>query len=181
MKNPDLPNRFCELWRNDGVNFFFFYRSAANRADNLRQLNIERDQDVLMAYREKNMNFWWYQAPPVIIAICIFILSSFSKLPTMELTFKWHDKVAHAIAYGTFAFFIARAFYYQNRFPGWRRNMVILAIVIATVYGALDEFHQSFVPGRMVDFWDGVADAVGATIGAFFFRWVLTRRWLPAL
>ena len=36
--------------------------------------------------------------------------------------------------------------------------------VIAVVYGAIDELHQSFVPGRDVSFLDWIADSVGALL-----------------
>jgi VanZ family protein len=39
--------------------------------------------------------------------------------------------------------------------------------LIATAYGAIDEFHQSFVPGRSSTVADGIADAAGAALGAW--------------
>ena len=38
-------------------------------------------------------------------------------------------------------------------------------ILIIPLRGALDEFHQSFVPGRNVDFFDGVTDCFGGLVG----------------
>lgn len=37
-----------------------------------------------------------------------------------------------------------------------------LAIALASVYGVTDEFHQSFVPGRMPDVMDWAVDTLGA-------------------
>ena len=40
-----------------------------------------------------------------------------------------------------------------------------MAIILATAYGASDEFHQSFVPGRYADPRDILADFTGAVLG----------------
>ena len=39
-------------------------------------------------------------------------------------------------------------------------------MALASLYGATDEFHQSFVPGRDSDVLDWVADTLGAALGA---------------
>ena len=44
------------------------------------------------------------------------------------------------------------------------RERTLYAIGIATAYGVLDEFHQSFVPGRDPSVLDVLADFVGATV-----------------
>ena len=40
------------------------------------------------------------------------------------------------------------------------------AVILAALYGLSDEIHQAFVPGRMADPWDWMADGFGAAIGA---------------
>lgn len=40
------------------------------------------------------------------------------------------------------------------------------AIVLASLYAVTDEFHQSFVPGRMCDPADWLTDTLGAMLGA---------------
>lgn len=44
--------------------------------------------------------------------------------------------------------------------------LAVAAIAIASAYGASDEFHQLFVPGRMCDPADWLTDTLGATLGA---------------
>ena len=41
------------------------------------------------------------------------------------------------------------------------------ALVLSVFYGLTDEFHQMFVPGRVADLFDLLADAGGAIIGLF--------------
>ena len=51
---------------------------------------------------------------------------------------------------------------------GARRHRfgVVVAIVVAVGYGAVDELHQAQVPGRDSSWGDLAADAVGALLGA---------------
>jgi len=44
---------------------------------------------------------------------------------------------------------------------------LVFAVALASLYGVTDEFHQSFVPGRVPDVMDWVVDTAGATLGAF--------------
>lgn len=50
----------------------------------------------------------------------------------------------------------------------WR---VILLTVLVTVYGASDEYHQSFVAGRDASLWDLLADGVGGFLAAVMLFW----------
>lgn len=53
----------------------------------------------------------------------------------------------------------------------------VVAIIAAAVFGATDEFHQSFVPGRDASLLDLLADTVGAVVGALAVTWYSARRW----
>ena len=54
----------------------------------------------------------------------------------------------------------------NGEWSGVRTATVIGAVLIASLYGVSDEYHQRFVPGRMFDVLDMVADALGASAGA---------------
>lgn len=73
------------------------------------------------------------------------------------------DKVVHAAAFGLLAGLVARGFLAAGQ--GARRALWG-ALLAASLYGALDEWHQSFVPGRDSDPWDWAADTSGALLGA---------------
>ena len=87
------------------------------------------------------------------------------------------DKVVHAGAYAVLAALAVWALTDRFRVPV-TAGIALLAAIIAALYGASDELHQSFVPTREMDAFDLLADSVGAVIAAVGFRtWsILARR-----
>ena len=72
-----------------------------------------------------------------------------------------YDKLIHFLEYALLGFFLIRAM----RITFSHHNLAVLsvaAVVIAGIYGASDEFHQGFVPGRSPDMLDWAADSLGA-------------------
>jgi VanZ family protein len=47
------------------------------------------------------------------------------------------------------------------------RYAIIATIIITLSYGAIDEIHQLFIPGRSADFRDWLADSSGVIMGVF--------------
>lgn len=75
------------------------------------------------------------------------------------------DKLIHFLEYMLLALLLLRAL--SKAFPG--RTPVALGItafIIAVIYAASDEFHQSFVPGRNADALDWLSDSCGAALGS---------------
>ena len=75
--------------------------------------------------------------------------------------FAWDDKFQHTAAYAILAGFVWRALG-PRWTSGWFRAAI--AILIAVGYGAFDECHQWFVPGRECSFSDWSCDATGAAL-----------------
>lgn len=114
----------------------------------------------------------WYRrvAWPVAIAALVFAASSRSMVASPGLT-KVDDKFAHFAVYGLLGTLVCRV-------RGGARAAVI-SLVIVSAYGASDEWHQSFVPGRMSDIADLVADTLGAALAiALYTGWNRYRRLL---
>jgi VanZ family protein len=107
--------------------------------------------------------------PPLLYMAVIFHLSSESA-PLPELTSHVWDKLLHAIEYGGLALLVCRALAGEGL--GWRAS-VLLAVAFASIYGATDEFHQLFVPGRDSSVVDWTADAFGSTLGALAYAGVI--------
>lgn len=51
-----------------------------------------------------------------------------------------------------------------------------LAVLVASLYGVTDEYHQHFVPLRTPDIADWALDTLGATAGALSVYWLRLRR-----
>ena len=99
-------------------------------------------------------------APVVIYMAAIFYVSSLTNPPVPANT----DKPLHWLAYLGLAVVVVRAL--AGGLP--RRisfGIAAAAIAITIVYGATDEVHQLFVPGRTGDVYDLMADAAGALAG----------------
>jgi VanZ family protein len=93
---------------------------------------------------------------------CSFIywLSDQSALPT-RYWFAHQDKVMHAGAYFIMAVLTWRSFIHYLKQP---YALAIISLVFCSLYGGLDEWHQSFIPGRTPDMGDWIADTIGAAI-----------------
>lgn len=80
------------------------------------------------------------------------------------------DKLAHAGAYAVLGWLVARAMGARSV------KAVAAATAIAALYGASDELHQAFVPGRDPSVADALADLGGALCGALLWRGLILRR-----
>ncbi len=78
-------------------------------------------------------------------------------------------KSAHFVEYFIFGLLVLRAIRGERR--GWVLRWGLAALMIAAAYAALDEFHQSFVPGRTASPWDSLLDTTGA-LAAQFLAWL---------
>ncbi len=112
----------------------------------------------------RSLKYW---APPVLYMVLIFVGSSLKQppLPMPKLEWLTIDKIYHIIEYGILGGLLAIAF--VNAPPRWLpANWIwITAALISILYGASDEWHQTFVPGRFATLADWVADVVGAIVG----------------
>ncbi|HLU86167.1 MAG TPA: VanZ family protein [Taishania sp.] len=90
----------------------------------------------------------------VIVIIAIAFLSL--KPIDVEIELYVNDKIGHALAYCVLTFL--------GGLLVEKRKLFIVALA-AFVYSALLEYLQGFVPGRMVDWRDLIANASGVIIG----------------
>ncbi len=110
--------------------------------------------------------------PAVLIMAIIF---GFSSLPSSEMPHLgvWDlivQKGGHILGFGL----LALAYWWGLRFD---KRHLWLALLLTLVYAILDEFHQSFVPGRHPSWVDAlVIDGGGAVIGLGLAYWVRERR-----
>lgn len=94
------------------------------------------------------------------------LILTLSSVPTPAFAassgFPGADKLAHAGLYAVLGWFALRALMPESN--GVRA--VLLTVVAVAAFGALDEWHQRFVPGRFPEAWDVVADVCGGAVGS---------------
>jgi VanZ family protein len=74
------------------------------------------------------------------------------------------DKSLHGAAYFGLAVLVLRAL--AGQWPlRLTATLALMTMAISVAYGATDELHQMFVPGRTADIFDLGADAAGAALG----------------
>lgn len=96
---------------------------------------------------------WWL--PSLAIMGAVWWLSSGSDTPGPPLVHPL-DWAAHFTAYAALGYSLGRA----TGSRGW-------ALVLAAWFGALDEVHQAFVPGREAGITDWLFDLAGAWTGVW--------------
>lgn len=72
--------------------------------------------------------------------------------------------VAHAVLYGVLAALIQASIWGWNL--GYQPRWAVVAAVLAALYGASDEYHQTFVAGRSGTLVDTLVNSVGAAFSA---------------
>jgi len=114
----------------------------------------------------KSLRTW---GPSAVWAAVLFLLSAWADAPEPSW-FRGSDKVAHFCLYAV----LGAALAWAGR-RTWEDPPHVLLVLLGSLYGASDEWHQSFVPGRDSSPWDWTADTVGVLVGYLVFL-LLVRR-----
>jgi VanZ family protein len=110
--------------------------------------------------------------PVAVYMLVIFFLSS---RPDAPLPPGMTDKQGHSLGYLGLGLTMTRALTGGLGAPV-SVPQGLAAIALTTAYGASDEWHQSFVPGRTADVNDLRADATGAVVAtAVCWLWGIIR------
>ena len=109
--------------------------------------------------------------PAAAITACSWHLSSQPTIAHMPQF--WNaDKLVHTLCFGGLAFWTAFGVRFR---PQWKpRLSILLPAACVSLYGIVDEIHQSFTPGRSCSPFDWMADTLGALLGSAVF-YVLVR------
>lgn len=107
---------------------------------------------------DKTISLW---LPVILWALLIFMFSahptnSVSQVQLADFAVK---KTAHIVEYAIFATLFYRALYSSGVS---KKEAAVYSVILAILYGASDEFHQSFTPGREPKLRDVFFDTTGA-------------------
>jgi VanZ family protein len=99
----------------------------------------------------------------ILYVLLIFFMSTRASLKPPGPDFEMKDKLAHATEYCVLGLLLFTGI-------GWtvsrsRGITFLFLFAVGVSIGAFDELLQSYVPGREMDVWDWVADAVGVATG----------------
>jgi VanZ family protein len=110
------------------------------------------------------MRMRWLWILPLAVAATIVWLSAQSHYPLGVQLPPPMDKFAHASVFGCLALALDLTLRFNRPdLPMYRRHLLVFVAV--SLFGATDEWHQFFVPGRSCEFGDWVADSVGGGLG----------------
>jgi VanZ family protein len=112
----------------------------------------------------KYPNFVRFHLPVFLWMALIFALSSVPGSALAPMEFPFAHPIAHSLLYATLCFLLYRAFGHQSFSLFLRRFRLIAALVSVAVWGASDEYHQSFTPGRTPEFKDFMIDVSAALV-----------------
>jgi len=101
----------------------------------------------------------------------VMLINKYKFLSSLDLTLlnKIIRKAAHLLSFGLLALTIRNAIYpYRWTYPG--------AWLLATLYGASDEVHQIFVPGRTPLLSDVMIDSLGAFLALYILYFLKLRK-----
>lgn len=115
---------------------------------------------VASAFKRKVLLLW---GPVVLYMGIIFFVSH---QPEVSIPAGLTDKSSHSLAYTLLGVLMVRALA-GGLGARIAARTALLGVLLTTLYGASDEFHQMFVAGRSAELYDLYADATGAAIGAF--------------
>lgn len=100
------------------------------------------------------------------LAVYWLLLLSATSLPVQNVPpIGINDKINHLVAYAFLGVLLYLTLIYQRKSEFLFNNAFAAAVIIASVYGALDELHQIFVPGRFAELLDWIADLSGSFLG----------------
>ncbi|HVU23717.1 MAG TPA: VanZ family protein [Opitutus sp.] len=115
---------------------------------------------------------WTRVAWPLVLAVEIVWCSS--RVVWEPSVVPSNDKLVHALVFGLLATLMARIAAVQRT----RGLGIYTAVLIVSAFGASDEIHQYFTPGRDSEVLDWVADTAGAALATVLYaRW----HWYRAL
>ena len=109
----------------------------------------------MIKWFEKNNKVSW--GVTILLALTIFYVSSMTfESSAGSQSFGLKATLYHIIIFFIFSFFLS-----ISLTKGKNKKFILLAIGISILYGLSDEFHQSFVPGRVSSLSDVFLDSVG--------------------
>jgi len=112
------------------------------------------------------------KAPAILVMIALFMLSTLPGNDPFLNSVDISDKIKHFVAYFvlgiTFCLWISNKKWLAKPFA-----CSSLIVLLCTLFGASDEYHQTFVPGRSGDLYDLAVDCGGGVAAVLVYFLIL--------
>lgn len=105
--------------------------------------------------------------PLLIWMAFIFTLSSIPGSSFSPIEFPYAHLIAHSLLFGMLYYLGYRAFKHQHYSRFVSEFSLLITLLFVMAYGASDEYHQSFTPGRTEEFKDFLFDFCSAVAVLF--------------
>ena len=110
-----------------------------------------------------------FHLPAMVMAVAILFVSSIPNLAGPVNSIFGFDKVMHIAEYGLFSWLVLRSLSWFKP-KGMATAMLLFVVFVVAIFAGLDEYLQSFVPGRDSTVADFVADLIGVGGAAYVWR-----------
>jgi VanZ family protein len=102
---------------------------------------------------------------PLILWMAVIFVSSSVPQDVFPKVNSWiWAKLVHVVYFGVLALLVQRTLLGQEKYHLLLRYVQLISILFAVFYGASDEIHQLFTPGRHAQVTDVLIDGFGASL-----------------
>ncbi len=106
----------------------------------------------------------WYRIGAYVTALTVIAVSSWPRLAFNPLHISYVDKAEHLAVYAVLAYFVFQGWVAPKIRVGSIRPLWIVLLLVAA-FAAVDEYHQRWIPGRVTEWADLLADLLGVVTG----------------
>ena len=128
-----------------------------------RLYNILKQKKVIIVY-----------LPLALYWLAIFIATTVPTDPVPQF-FNAQDKLEHFSAYFVLSVFLLLTLHFQRKINLLNRKAILFTFILLALYGAVDEIHQYFIPGRFCDITDWASDITGGLMGIGLIGYLLKK------
>ena len=107
----------------------------------------------------------------LVIVVYLLVIFYFSSIPVPKPLQNKPDILLHFLEYAGLGF-LFYAYYSENFKKKIESGALLFSLIFIFLFAVSDEYHQSFIPGRVSDVKDVVVDFLGAFISLYFFSWI---------
>lgn len=111
----------------------------------------------------------------ILLSSVIFYLSNQNSLDFIPQSILEYDKILHFIAYFSYGLSTLSMLISVKK---TEKGLLTIGLILSVLFAITDEFHQFFVPNRIMDFYDVVADLFGIIFSILFFNLILKNKLL---